>query len=90
MSYLSRYVFDEFFNAKLIEQGDAFKFWLSYDLILYAEGLAYVALLLFHKSNFKEVKQTQQTVHEHSFLTESVNDDAETVVILNYKTNNVT
>ena len=33
-----------------------FKFWLLYDLISYLEGLSFIALLVFHRKNFKLAK----------------------------------
>ncbi len=51
ISYLIRFVWDDYLNENLYD-GSNFYYELSYDLVGYADGMSFVALLLFHRSNF--------------------------------------
>ena len=53
LSYLFRFLWDEFLGFKLLNLDNDFYFFLVYDIVIYADGLSFTALLLFHRSNFK-------------------------------------
>ena len=53
LSYLIRFVWDEYLAYKLYELATCFQCELVYDLLSYFEALSFVALLLCHKRNFK-------------------------------------
>ena len=84
-SYLTRFVWDRYLNGKLFTPDKGmFIFWLTYDLVTYVDGLSFAALLLFHKSNFKEQKGTENA---DSHQETPGSDDDGSVVYLNNKTN---
>ena len=53
LSYLFRFLWDEFLGFKLLNLNNEFYFFLVYDIVSYADGLSFTALLLFHRTNFK-------------------------------------
>lgn len=53
LSYLFRFLWDEFLGFRLLNLDNDFYFFLVYDIVSYADGLSFTALLLFHRSNFK-------------------------------------
>ena len=87
LSYLVRFVWDEFLHELLCSLESLFFNWLVYDLIGYIDGLSFAALLLFHKSNFKVHQQVQENEHADMHLSSSMNEDGESVVYLDEQTN---
>ena len=51
LSYLLRFFWDDIFAPEI---ADSFAREIVYDLIAFADGLAFTALLIFHKNNFTE------------------------------------
>ena len=63
------------------EELASFKNCLILDFEGYFDGLAFIALLLFHKKNFKPVKLVEDNqVSANSVLRNSLNSDAETLL----------
>ena len=81
LSYLIRFVWDEFLNALLMELEWYFIVELGYDIVCFFDGLSLAALLLFHKSNFKVKRGVQETEHANR-RPSSLNDDNDSVVYL--------
>ena len=57
ISYLTRFVWDQYISASFESKDpcvDEFAYEIGYDMSLYIDVLPFIALLLFHYSNFKQ------------------------------------
>ena len=52
LSYLIRFAWDAYLVNSTFNKNNMFNFWLAFDIVNYAAGLTYAALLLFHRKNF--------------------------------------
>lgn len=57
ISYLTRFVWDQYISASFESKDycdNEFAYEIGYDMSLYIDVLPFIALLLFHYSNFKQ------------------------------------
>ena len=64
LSYLLRFVWDVFIAD--VYDSDVFYYELGYDTMAYAEGLAFMALLLQHNRNFKQIEAVPEALRTGS------------------------
>ena len=53
LSYLVRFIWDEFLFEHFNGSGEMFGIFLGYDIVYYIDGMTFLALLLLHRNNFK-------------------------------------
>ena len=83
LSYLIRFIWDAYLEAK-IRSESIFEFEMVYDLVNFADGVSFAALLLFHNKNFKMQKGEQGIIEDNRrqiFGTMSNDDDGSVVYL---------
>ena len=83
LSYLVRFLWDKFISPALYDaNAPLFYYALLYDLMAYAEGLAFMVLLLQHSCNFRMKNMPAACLDTSSQFSSSVNNNRETAAQL--------
>ena len=87
--YLLRFIWDLFLIPLFVENTNEFSLCFVFDIVCFAEGIAFLILMLYHRRNFKVAITINKHISERHLASNEVSsytNSGETIVMLDEQT----